>query len=301
MKVGKKAKLRNVCIVLKPKLSSEFSNTVPTLVSWLRRRSVTVYFRAYQDHLAKKLLNSSHYKLLEDSNFDGIDLIITLGGDGTLIGLSRIANKKTPPIFGVNMGHLGFITEFSKSELYDHLEETLMGKSNLMKVNLYKVEISSRNGKKKKHFFLNDAVFNQSSISRLVTVRVKANNEPVFILSGDGLIISSPIGSTAYSLAAGGPIIHPEVKSMILTPVCPHSLNHRPIVMPPATDIEVRPGGKDEKINLTLDGQEAIALEYSDVVNIKISTTRYINFVKNTDKTYFQTLKTKLTHGRREI
>ena len=300
--MGKKAKLKNVCLVFKPKITSEFNNTIPTLVSWLKRRSVKVFINSSQADLAEKMLNEGTYNLLDDSTlYKGIDLIVTLGGDGTLIGLSRQATKKTPPVFGVNMGHLGFITEFSKSELYDELETALMGKSKLMRVYLFRAEVKSRNGKVKKYYFINDAVFNQSNISRLVTVRVKANNEPVFTCSGDGLIISSPIGSTAYSLAAGGPILHPEVKSVVMTPICPHSLNHRPIVLPSSTDIEVRPGSREEQINLTLDGQEAIPLEPSDAVSIKISHSKYIQFIKNQNKTYFHTLKTKFTHGRRDI
>jgi NAD+ kinase len=299
--VGKKAKLKNVCIVLKPKLTSEFNNTVPTLVSWLRRRSVKVFFKESQLELIKKIVDPTQISTLKiDDNYSEVDLIVTLGGDGTLIGISRQANKNTPPVFGVNMGHLGFITEFSKSELYDELENTLMGNFQIIKVNLFKVEVSNRNGKKKKYHFINDAVFNQSNISRLVTVRVKANDEPVYSLSGDGLIISSPIGSTAYSLAAGGPIIFPDVKSVVLTPICPHSLNHRPLVLPPTTNIEVRPGGRNEQINLTLDGQEAFSLLPSDIVNIKINPAKYIKFIKNENKTYFHTLKTKFTHGRRE-
>tara|TARA_Y100000590_G_scaffold469529_1_gene657971 strand:- start:425320 stop:426219 length:900 start_codon:yes stop_codon:yes gene_type:complete len=299
--VGKKAKLKNVCIVLKPKLNSEFSNTLPTLVSWLKRRSVKVFFQEDQIKLVEKILSPSSFESLPIENkFKAIDLIVTLGGDGTLIGLSRRGSKSTPPIFGVNMGHLGFITEFSKSELYDELEVALGGKSPLIKVHLFKVEVTNKKGKKDRYYFLNDIVFNQSNISRLVTVRVKANEEPVYTLSGDGLIISSPIGSTAYSLAAGGPIIHSDVKSLVMTPICPHSLNYRPIVLPANTNLEVRPGGKNEQINITLDGQQAILLEPTDIVNIKISTSRYVQFIKNPNKTYFHTLKTKFTHGRRD-
>lgn len=299
--MGKKAKLKNVCVVLKPKLNSEFSNTLPTLVSWLKRRSVKVFFQEEQVKLVEKILNPSSFEcLVSDSKFKSIDLIITLGGDGTLIGLSRRGSKSTPPIFGVNMGHLGFITEFSKSELYDELEVALGGKSPLVKVHLFKVEVTNKKGKKDRYYFLNDIVFNQSNISRLVTVRVKANEEPVYTLSGDGLIISSPIGSTAYSLAAGGPIIHSDVKSLVMTPICPHSLNYRPIVLPANTNLEVRPGGKNEQINITLDGQQAISLEPTDIVNIKVSPSRYVQFIKNPNKTYFHTLKTKFTHGRRD-
>ncbi|MBK23755.1 MAG: hypothetical protein CME70_07085 [Halobacteriovorax sp.] len=299
--MGKKAKLKNVCIVLKPKLNSEFSNTLPTLVSWLKRRSVKVFFQEDQIKLVEKILSPSSFESLPIENkFKAIDLIVTLGGDGTLIGLSRRGSKSTPPIFGVNMGHLGFITEFSKSELYDELEVALGGKSPLIKVHLFKVEVTNKKGKKDRYYFLNDIVFNQSNISRLVTVRVKANEEPVYTLSGDGLIISSPIGSTAYSLAAGGPIIHSDVKSLVMTPICPHSLNYRPIVLPANTNLEVRPGGKNEQINITLDGQQAILLEPTDIVNIKISTSRYVQFIKNPNKTYFHTLKTKFTHGRRD-
>lgn len=297
--MGNKYKLKNICIVLKPNPTSEFSNIVPTLVSWLKRRSIGVNFAKSQAALAEKLLKKDSYHLIEDGIFSKIDLIITLGGDGTLIGLSRLANKKTPPVFGVNMGHLGFITEFSKSELFDELENTLTGNFKLIRTYLYKVEVKNKKNKTSKHYFLNDVAFNQSNISRLITVRVKANDEPVYTLSGDGLIISSPIGSTAYSLAAGGPIIHPEVKSMVMTPICPHSLNYRPLVLPASTNIEVSPEGKSDQINMTLDGQEAIALGPKDTVNIKISPSRYVSFIKNENRTYFHSLKTKFTHGRR--
>ena len=154
------------------------------------------------------------------------DLIITKGGDGTLIGVCRNIKKDSPPIFGVNMGHLGFITEFAKAEFFDQLESTLKGDFKITQLSLYQVEVFSKRREKPsfKGYFLNDVVVNNNLISRMLTLSVESDGEHIYNLAGDGLIISSPIGSTAYSLAAGGPIIHPHVNAITLTPICAHSL-----------------------------------------------------------------------------
>ncbi|MBY0415231.1 MAG: NAD(+)/NADH kinase [Bdellovibrionales bacterium] len=303
------AQLKNITIVLKPKVTSEFESILPNLASWLHRRKKTVQFLSKEkDRLAKifkgdlKNLNFVEEKDLHDGS---TDLIITLGGDGTLIGVSRNIKKTSPPIFGVNMGHLGFITEFSKVEFFDQLEDTLKGNYKLTTLSLYQVEVFKKNKSALKSTFkgtfLNDLVINNNQISRMLTLSVESEGEHIYNLSGDGLIISSPIGSTAYSLAAGGPIINPQVNAITLTPICAHSLTHRPLVIPDNTSVMVKAAKPEELIKLTLDGQQAFVINSQDTVKVSKRKAINVRLIKNPERTYFRTLKEKFTHGMRDI
>ena len=201
------------------------------------------------------------------------------------------------------MGHLGFITEFSKSEFFDELEETIKGNFELTLLSLFEVEVLAKRDEKPffKGYFLNDAVINNNHVSRMLTLALESDGENIYNLSGDGLIVSSPIGSTAYSLAAGGPIIHPMVNAMTLTPICPLSLTHRPLVIPDNSVVCLKAARPDESIKLTLDGQESIVLGSSDIIRITKKKSKIVKLVKNVNRTYFRTLKEKFTHGAREI
>ena len=225
-----------------------------------------------------------------------------MGGDGTLIGVCRNIKKSSPPIFGVNMGHLGFITEFSKSEFFDHLESTLKGDFKITQLCLYQVEVFTKKKDKAifKGYFLNDVVVNNTQISRMLTLTVESDGEHIYNLAGDGLIISSPIGSTAYSLAAGGPIIHPHVNAITLTPICAHSLTHRPLVIPDHSNVVIKATRQDESIKLTLDGQQQVTLGTNDIIKVTKKKTKIVKLIKNPNRTYFRTLKDKFTHGARE-
>lgn len=172
-----------------------------------------------------------------------------MGGDGTLIGVSRNVKKNSPPIFGVNMGNLGFITEFSKVEFFDQLENTIKGTYKLTSLPLYQVEVTRKNKVTFKGTFLNDLVINNNLVSKMLTLSVESEGEHIYNLSGDGLIISSPIGSTAYSLAAGGPIISPSVNAITLTPICAHSLTHRPLVIPDNTSVSIKAPNRMKLLN----------------------------------------------------
>ncbi len=293
--------IKKVAIVLRPKNHSDFESIIPTLVKWLTRRKKSVFFLITEKDRVEKFVKSNA-KLIEYIDFKDlakIDLIISLGGDGTLIGLSRRAKSTFPPIFGANLGKLGFVTEFSKVELFEELEHLLTKGKELMSVNLYCAEIFSKGKSVSKSFFVNDAVLSKNDLSRMFTLSLDINDEHVYKLSGDGLIVSSPLGSTAYSLAAGGPIIHPLVSSMVLTPVCPHSLTHRPIVIPNTSKVMIQNLETNENIMLTLDGQEGISIGPKMKVLISRSKTKNIKLVKNNNKAFFHTLKEKLTHGRR--
>lgn len=297
------AQLKNITIVLKPKVTAEFESIIPNLAMWLHRRKKTVIFLSKEKERLIKIFkgNLNNLNFVEEKDLhNDTDLIITMGGDGTLIGVSRNVKKNSPPIFGVNMGHLGFITEFSKVEFYDQLENTIKGNYKLTSLPLYQVEVTKKNKMSFKGTFLNDLVINNNQISRMLTLSVESEGEHIYNLSGDGLIISSPIGSTAYSLAAGGPIISPSVNAITLTPICAHSLTHRPLVIPDNTSVTIKAAKPDEMIKLTLDGQEAVVVTSQDTIKISKRKTLHVKLIKNPERTYFRTLKEKFTHGMRD-
>lgn len=297
------AQLKNIAIVLKPKVTAEFESILPNLAMWLHRRKKTVVFLSKEKERLTKIFKGDLKNVgfvEEDKLHTETDLIITMGGDGTLIGVSRNVKKNSPPIFGVNMGNLGFITEFSKVEFFDQLENTIKGAYKLTSLPLYQVEVTRKNKTTFKGTFLNDLVINNNQISRMLTLSVESEGEHIYNLSGDGLIISSPIGSTAYSLAAGGPIISPSVNAITLTPICAHSLTHRPLVIPDNTSVSIKAAKPDEMIKLTLDGQEAVVVTSQDSIKISKRKTLHVKLIKNLDRTYFRTLKEKFTHGMRD-
>ncbi len=217
-----------------------------------------------------------------------------------MLGVCRKISSKVP-VFSVNLGRLGFITEFEKNEFYEKLNVILLGKYEVFKKSLYCLTVSRKNKTAYKKYFFNDAVFTKNDLARMFTLSVEANQQHVYDLSGDGLIISSTYGSTAYSLAAGGPIVHPDVKALILTPICAHSLTHRPLVIPDSQELSVSIIEKINSVNITLDRQVCIPLEINDLVHISKNNRKTVSLIKNFDKTYFHTLKEKFVHGRREI
>jgi NAD+ kinase len=296
-------KIKSVGIILKPKAIHEFSTILPNLTDWLKRLKIEIVFPLEEYDRLHKIYQQTKLEFEQIPRVDiysKTDLIITLGGDGTLIGVARNLKHISPPIFGVNMGNLGFITEFSKHDFYEELEDVIKGEYEIQKLALYKAELYSAKGEKlKTGYFLNDAVIAKGGISRMFYVSVETDQEIIYPLAGDGLIVSSPIGSTAYSLAAGGPIVHPSVKSIILNPICPHSLTHRPLVLPDNLDIWIKPPRTEKEIFLTLDGQEAITLTGGQQVKISKASKKNVKIIRNEEREYFRTLKEKFKHGRR--
>lgn len=294
-------KIEEIGIVLKPSVVNEFTTMLPNLFDWLKRKKISVYFSEKdQDRISKILKSKREANFIKKADMlNKMDLIITLGGDGTLIGMARKSNQNSCPIFGINMGNLGFITEFSKQDFYDDLENFLKGKYESRKISLFKAEVFENDKKLSEHYFINDAVVTKSGISRMFSISLETEKELIYDLAGDGLIVSSPIGSTAYSLAAGGPIVHPSTKAFILTPICPHSLTHRPIILPDNETVTIHLGNREEQLSLTLDGQEDVTVLKNHQVKISKSTKKYVNLVINPNREYFDTLKEKFKHGRR--
>lgn len=293
--------IKSVSIFLKPHFGSDIQQVLTNLHTWLSRKKVQIYLSLEHEVRVKKFIKSSKYLNFSDAKKELYEtqLIITLGGDGTLLGACRNLSTKSPPIFGINMGKLGFITEFSKHEFFEELENVFRNKYQLSDVDQYQA-VLMRNGKRIfRGYFINDAVFTQNEISRMITLDVSSGTEKIYDISGDGLIVSTPIGSTAYSLAAGGPIINPNVKGFVLTPICAHSLNYRPIVVSNKREISVKSSKKQDKLKLTLDGQVVLDIEPGDIAIIKKRGGHVVKFINNPHRNFFQTLKEKFTYGRR--
>jgi NAD+ kinase len=227
-----------------------------------------------------------------------VDLIVVLGGDGTMLNVARLVCDKGIPILGVNLGGLGFITEVQGEELYEAMEKTLKGESSIEE-RLMLTALIHRHGERiAEYTVLNDVVINKGALARIVDLETYINKTYVTTFKADGLIVSTPTGSTAYSLSAGGPVLYPTLDSIILTPICPHTLTNRPTVLPDDVLIEVVLKSMSEDVFLTLDGQVGFSLRKDDVVEIKRSpfkTKLLIPF----ERDYFQVLRTKLKWGER--
>lgn len=228
------------------------------------------------------------------------DLVVVMGGDGTLLKTARRVGKKSTLVMGFNFGTLGFMTESKPNNIEEDLAEVFKNRYVIDKRSILRVTIY-RHGKKFNTFLaLNDAVINQGTFARLIEMDVSINQRKVITFHADGLIISSPTGSTGHSLSAGGPIVHPSLPAIILSPICPATLSIRPIVIPNDRQLKIvmntKRRNEGENVGLTLDGQETIRLEYDDEIKIRKSS-RYFNLVRLKGGNYYKMLRDKLKWG----
>ena len=229
---------------------------------------------------------------------EGASLIIVLGGDGTLLSVARNLKGRDVPILGVNLGGLGFLTEISPDELPEMLEKVIKGDYDISKRIMLDVTVKRDENKVFDFIILNDAVITKDALARIIDIETYVNDEYLTTFKSDGLIFSTPTGSTGYSLAAGGPILYPSMKNIIVTPICPHMLTNRPIILPEEVTIKAILQARDEKVVLTLDGQIGFPLEFGDEVVVKESSYA-VSLVKSSSKGYFEILRTKLKWGER--
>lgn len=224
------------------------------------------------------------------------DLIITFGGDGTLLSVARHAPEGVP-IIGVNMGTLGFLTEIRLEEFPSVLDRVLSGDYEAEGRVAFDVDVESDDGAATCSYrVLNDAVINKSALARIIEMEVKVGGQYVSTFRADGLIVSTPTGSTAYNLSAGGPIIYPTMRAVVITPICPHMLTNRPIVLPDHLDIEIRIVTREQEVFLTLDGQEGFPVTEHQRVRIRRSP-HAVMLVHSPEKNYFDVLRRKLKWG----
>jgi len=226
-----------------------------------------------------------------------VDLILVLGGDGTMIATARMIGDTEVPVLGVNYGGLGYLAEFRIEELFAALESILAGNYKLQRRLMLSIEL--RRGEKivTGNRVLNDAVVNKSALARIIEIETYLNEQFVNSFRADGLIVSTPTGSTAYNLSAGGPVIFPSMNAVVITPICPFTLSNRPIVVPDDSLIEVRLKTGNEEVALTLDGQVGFPLQVGDRIVIRKSNTTF-NLIQPANRNYFDVLRDKLKWGR---
>ncbi len=227
-----------------------------------------------------------------------VEMLIVLGGDGTLLSAARhVADAHTDvPIFGVNLGSLGFMAEVSLDELYDNLEKAIAGKLETEERMMLSASVVREGRRLARYRVLNDAVINKGALARMMELKVSVDDGHLTTLRADGLIVATPTGSTAYSLSAGGPIIHPTIHCFVVTPICPHTLSNRPIALPDTVVVTVCLTSQSEDVSLTLDGQIGFPLVPHDVVEIKKSRYK-MKLIKHPAKSYYEILRTKLKWG----
>mgnify|MGYP001608480657 CR=1 FL=1 len=227
-----------------------------------------------------------------------VEMLIVLGGDGTLLAAARhVADAHTDvPIFGVNLGSLGFMAEVSLDELYGNLEKAIAGKLETEDRLMLSASVLRGGRRLARYRVLNDAVINKGALARMMELKVSVNDGHLTTLRADGLIVATPTGSTAYSLSAGGPIIHPTIHCFVVTPICPHTLSNRPIALPDTVAVTICLVSESEDVSLTLDGQIGFSLVPHDVVEIKKSRFK-MRLIKHPTKSYYEILRTKLKWG----
>lgn len=227
---------------------------------------------------------------------DRADPIVTLGGDGTLIGVARYVRGSSPVFVGVNFGNLGFLTEVRPDELMKALEDALHGKVSCAERVLLHVVVEREGKSIFESQAVNDVVVQKGARSPLPELDLGVNGHDVARIRADGIIFATPTGSTAYSLAAGGSIAHPSLSVILVTPVCPHSLTNRPLILPGSSRIELELPKFNDEVLVTIDGQVSESLKPGDKVKVS-QAKQTVRFVISEDKSYFDILRTKLNWG----
>ena len=286
--------MKKIGLFCKPKAPSA-ANTLSKLTHWLRKLNCQVFL----DTATATIINepSSHSKATIS---EIADLLIVLGGDGTLLSVARAAHPHNVPILAVNLGSLGFLAEISLDELYPTLENILNEKFKIESRMLLNAYIW-RNGEKVEDYnVLNDIVINKGVVARVINLQVLVDGQYMTSYRADGLIIATPTGSTAYSLSAGGPIIHPSMQTLVLSPICPFTLTNRSILIPDQSIIQVKLDAEYNDVRVTLDGQESYKMKAGDILEIQKTKTT-LQLIKGPNKNYYKILRKKLHWGTQNV
>ena len=284
--------IRTVGIISKPG-SSAAAMLVPELLEWLERRGMRLRFDEPTAAYARRTDSITREKVPE-----GCDLVIVLGGDGTLLSAARAIGRGDVPLFPVNLGGLGFLTAITIDEIYPELERAFRGEHRMGKRRFLHIDVIRDSQTIASYEALNDAVLSKSALARMIDMDAFVDDQFVCAYKADGLIIATPTGSTAYSLSAGGPIIYPSVPAICLTPICPHMLTNRPVLVPETSLIRVISHGEDESVFLTIDGQVGAPLRLGDVVLCR-SSEHALHLVRPPRMQFFDVLRAKLKWGER--
>ncbi len=285
--------IRSVGIVCKP-IKDIVASMVPPLIEWLHARQIEVFVDQETHACIAPTVPAVSRKALADK----IQLLIVLGGDGTLLSATRALGGRQVPVLAVNLGGLGFLTSVTREEIYPLLDQVLAGNYHVSERMMLNADILRNGQGAERQCALNDAVINKAALARMLDFDLYIDRAHVGLYRADGLIVATPTGSTAYSLAAGGPIVHPHLDAFVITPICPHMLTNRPLVIPDTAQVEIDIAAAEEPVYLTLDGQTGCQLQPRDRVAISKSSSK-VALILSPQKTYFEVLRSKLRWGER--
>ncbi len=286
-------RFKRVGIVAKPH-GPEAREVVQQLITWLKGKDREIVL----DQDTAGLIGVGELGVVKADVPRKADLVVVLGGDGTLLSVARSVESEEVPILGVNLGGLGFLTEITLDELYSVLGSVLQGKYRSSRRMVLQVKVWRQGEAIAEYVVLNDAVVTKGALARIVDLEVFTEREYVTAYRADGLIIGTPTGSTAYTLSAGGPILFPSMRAIILVPICPHTLTNRPLVLPEDVQVQVILESQNEDVYLTLDGQVGFPLQYRDKVEVR-RADREITLIVSPNKSYYEILRSKLKWGER--
>jgi len=279
-------KIEKVGFVVKSH-APNMNTVVKKLLEYLKKKNLSYLM---EESLARKINGSAG--IPREQIPSQVDLVIVLGGDGTLLSIAHLAAQENIPVLGVNLGSLGFLTEVPVDEMLLTLDEYLAGNSKIVSARQM-LEVESGN---QINYCLNDIVINKGALARMVRLTIWVDEKEILIPRCDGLIIATPTGSTAYSLSAGGPIIHPRIPAMIIAPICPHTLSFRPMVISSESRIKIQLLTAGERAYLTLDGQRGNLMQQNEAIAIKISD-KEMQLISSPKRNYFDLLQEKLNWG----
>ncbi|MBI4400326.1 MAG: NAD(+)/NADH kinase [Nitrospirae bacterium] len=282
--------MKTIGILTKPKFP-DIKHILKDLVAWLRERQKEVVL---DGQTAALIGEPATYQKTQIATM--ADMVLVLGGDGTMLNAARLVEERGVPILGVNMGGLGFLTEISLDYLYPTLDKVFAQEFSIEERLMLRARIHRHGEHVAQATVLNDVVISKGMLARMIETRISINGQFVTSLRGDGLIVSTPTGSTAYSLSAGGPIVNPSVHALILTPICPHTLTHRPLLIPSNVSLEAVLTSHDEGAMATFDGQVGVAMTQGDTVAISASEHR-TRLIRLPDRSYYDVLRRKLKWG----
>jgi len=285
--------IQTVGIIAKPDVPHA-AGLVASLLDWLEQRGVACRL----DPVAAGYLPGRAAPVPREQLADGCQLVIVLGGDGTLLAAARAIAGREIPLFAVNLGGLGFLTTISTSELFPELERTLRGESRIARRRMLSCEIQRGGEVVSRYVALNDVVITKAHIARMIDLAAYVDAHLVCRYKADGLIVATPTGSTAYSLSAGGPIIFPSVGAVCITPICPHTLTNRPVIVPDSSVIRVINSAADKDAYLTIDGQVGEPLLRDDCIVCRASP-HSLSLVRPPRMLFFDVLRQKLKWGER--
>ncbi len=283
--------LNKIGVVVGPQKPDAIA-VVCELVEWCALRDIEL--RATPEVAAQ--VRCTPLLIEADELAEDIDLLVVLGGDGTMLGASRLIGTRRIPVLGINFGYLGYLTEFTLQELFSALDDIRAGNVLIEGRMLFDVSVERDGNIVEVHRALNDAVINQGALAKMIELECYVNGDFVNRFRADGMIVATPTGSTAYSLSAGGPIVFPSMSAIILTPICPHMLSNRPVVVPGEALVELTFRKVDDGAMLTIDGQRGVALTPQDRVRLQRSDTTF-EIVRPRQRNYFEVLRTKLKWG----